>query len=602
MKTKLSLRSPLASLALICSFTSLVLPANAASPKAPRWFEIEVIFFKQLGDKTLLNEKFTESELPKYSRSFDLLTSYLQPDISALKQLLPYCHSQNTLAEKVINELNIEESIIPTKFITTKTLQEIDEQLFTFQEDSYISDDSATNELDRDPSVKTTPLDNTALTFAEGIIDERIDQQNDAGKFNASENELIVEEAIPLTPEQLSLITLAADAKQHFIQKQFENYALYPSFTKRNVCQIAPSYFQNILPNEKLASFNFYGFPVTAVPRVIDAAHKSNTTTPYLMSKDALRLGDITKRLKWSKNFRPLMHLGWRQIGVTRNKAIPMKLYAGENLAEQYQQALDKELSLATLAAFKLSQQSVTDSSLLDSTIDNLDGHQTANDSAIKRSSINNSSINNSSINNRATNNLELSEEALKKRSLQEQTVQSFNDIFSQIDSIDDETLAPLLAKLNNPYYDITHDKNQLDSQRSHQLTDNGANHSVNHSEIDDKKLSTITEPSQPWLLDGFIKVHLDHFLYVTADFNMATQEAVNTKKEQAFTLVETSAIKTSQVVPETKEKVIHFSQDRRIVTGEVHYFDHPYIGMVVQIRRFDPTKPEDEAVTQVVR
>mgnify|MGYP000673678348 FL=1 len=41
------------------------------------------------------------------------------------------------------------------------------------------------------------------------------------------------------------------------------------------------------------------------------------------------------------------------------------------------------------------------------------------------------------------------------------------------------------------------------------------------------------------------------------------------------------------------------FKQDRRVISGEIHYFDHPDIGMIVQIRRFDPSKPADEAVTQ---
>ncbi len=47
--------------------------------------------------------------------------------------------------------------------------------------------------------------------------------------------------------------------------------------------------------------------------------------------------------------------------------------------------------------------------------------------------------------------------------------------------------------------------------------------------------------------------------------------------------------------------KLINFSQNKRAITGEIHYFDHPYIGMIVQVRRFDPSKPKEEAVTQVI-
>jgi hypothetical protein len=50
------------------------------------------------------------------------------------------------------------------------------------------------------------------------------------------------------------------------------------------------------------------------------------------------------------------------------------------------------------------------------------------------------------------------------------------------------------------------------------------------------------------------------------------------------------------------KNEVITFKQSRKVITGEIHYFDHPYIGMIVQIRRFDPTKPADQAVTQAKR
>lgn len=94
-----------------------------------------------------------------------------------------------------------------------------------------------------------------------------------------------------------------------------------------------------------------------------------------------------------------------------------------------------------------------------------------------------------------------------------------------------------------------------------------------------------LISPAQPWALNGFFKVHLDHYLYITADFNMVPPPSVNSTTSHSA--------KT--------EPLIHFSQDRRVITGEVHYFDHPYIGMVVQIRRFDPTKPEEEAVTQSI-
>jgi hypothetical protein len=535
MKSKLSLSCSLASLALICIFTSTVLPVYAASPAAPRWFEIEVIFFKQLGDKALLKEQFIDNELPKYSRSFDLLTPYLQPNITSLKQQLPYCNDQYTLAEKIINEQNIERSVELASFIESKTLVEIEQRYNTLDENLLV-----------DNLKKFSTESNTAGIPA---IDTNDIDTNDINVINNDQSSAI-DEQIELTDRYLHFITLATDAELHFAEKKFKKYTQYPSFTNNAVCQIAQSYFSQILTTEKLANFNYNGFPVESVPRVVDGTHKSDTTEPYLISKDALRLGDITKRLRSSRNFKPLMHLGWRQIGVTRNKAIPMKIYAGENIAQKYQQALDKELYSAKLTALLNSQE------------------------RIKNNANNDDDFNSEVV------NIELSEKALLKQFQQEKNTQTFDDIFSQIHTVDDTTLAPLLTKLSDPSYDFTRDEQALKDEK-----------------MNIENSSNLIVPSQSWLLDGFLKVHLDQYLYVTADFNMMTKVTSELAIDKRVPEQEQSL-----TAPTTVEKVIHFNQDRRIITGEVHYFDHPYIGMVVQIRRFDPTKPEEEAISQVVR
>jgi hypothetical protein len=93
-------------------------------------------------------------------------------------------------------------------------------------------------------------------------------------------------------------------------------------------------------------------------------------------------------------------------------------------------------------------------------------------------------------------------------------------------------------------------------------------------------------KPLQPWFLDGFFKVHLDHYLYITADFNV---------------LGKTSVKNTSNDADKVNVQLINFNQNKRVITGEIHYFDHPYIGMIVQIRRFDPSKPKEDAVSQVI-
>mgnify|MGYP003633159985 CR=1 FL=1 len=80
--------------------------------------------------------------------------------------------------------------------------------------------------------------------------------------------------------------------------------------------------------------------------------------------------------------------------------------------------------------------------------------------------------------------------------------------------------------------------------------------------------------PADIWQLDGLFKLHLDHYLFVNTEFNLrrpATDKPLNS---------------------------INIKQRRRVISGEVHYLDHPQLGMVLQIRRFEVplTDADDEA------
>ncbi|GHG66988.1 hypothetical protein GCM10010919_15330 [Alishewanella longhuensis] len=71
--------------------------------------------------------------------------------------------------------------------------------------------------------------------------------------------------------------------------------------------------------------------------------------------------------------------------------------------------------------------------------------------------------------------------------------------------------------------------------------------------------------PTEVWQLDGLFKLHLDHYLFVNTDFNL--RRLVGDKLQS-----------------------INVKQSRRVISGEVHYLDHPKLGIVLQIRRFSPT------------
>ncbi|MCH8537328.1 MAG: peptidoglycan binding protein CsiV [Alkalimonas sp.] len=109
--------------------------------------------------------------------------------------------------------------------------------------------------------------------------------------------------------------------------------------------------------------------------------------------------------------------------------------------------------------------------------------------------------------------------------------------------------------------------------QRYQQLSDNGPIRLYRLPHIKQVETQRHKYERLPplWQLDGFVRVHLDHYLFVNTDF-ILRQPA------------EEGAILQHR---------IQFS--RRVISGEIHYIDHPRLGMVVQIRRFQPPLIESD-------
>jgi hypothetical protein len=73
-----------------------------------------------------------------------------------------------------------------------------------------------------------------------------------------------------------------------------------------------------------------------------------------------------------------------------------------------------------------------------------------------------------------------------------------------------------------------------------------------------------LDQPTVNWELAGLFKIHLRHYLYITADFDISQK------------------LKSGDI------ESARFSQFRRVISEEIHYFDHPRMGMIVQIRKFN--------------
>ena len=486
------------------------------------WFEIEVILFSQIGDKTTLKETFKETtELPNYRRTLDLLTPYLQPDIKSLKQLLPYCDSPTyplNMDYASLNEAQLKAQYHSSVNISLKALNNIRQEALIVQNSTSIQK----NDLDSTLSNKLTDVVNDQ----EDDFYRRVSQVQGTNSANIStlNKDDAINTTLPayLSEEQLALV---AEAEQTFAPEHNRKITLLSpkSLAKQPLCVWSPEYYANLkAATPSLPPYN--GALVPEVSGQIDGVEKLYSDSAYLIAKDSLQLSDINKQLSLSKDFKPLLHFGWRQSTLNQKKAIPLKVFSGDNLMLNYEAALqqrEKDLALS------LAQEQ------------NILTLLNVNNEADRRSQENNNAI------------IETKEQIIGHR-IQE-IIEQISQAPTDLSTLINEEEIPLL-------------------------------------ESDELLISPPEKPAQPWYLDGFIKVHVEHYLHVTAGFNimnktLAEQKAINSK---ANTLNQTSN--------PIEIKPISFKQDRRVISGEVHYFDHPYLGMVLQIRRYQkPELPHDE-------
>jgi hypothetical protein len=538
MNSKNALLFSVLTISLISCFTAFK-PAYAKEKTAPRWFEIEVIIFNQLNDKEVLNETFPQYKpLPKYERAYELLNSFVQPNISSRKQLLSSCdpdifnHSLTAM---------LQDSISPSPSLSFMDSNPLAVNLLTLE--------TTVNETILLESPIASPLEN------QNTIE-------DNNSLSGLAEGTLINEQIVLSAKERALVI---DAQNKLSETKWDAFVQYPSFPNKQLCSIPKNYFKTTLKVDQYKNFAIDGLPIKRFTGVVDAIEKPKSdTTPYLISKSSLRLTDISQKLRGSRSFKPLLHFGWRQIGLTRKKSIPLKVFAGDNFDLAYQDALakneaQKQLIDANQAIEIEHAQQGLSQTVREQSLAQNNNLYIIDDSTEKLASGN------------KTNEMVTFDEALSEKAKLEQL--HIQKILSQLPELDTTNVEDIIAQLGKQQFFSSDmiDENSLDTTP---LT----------------PIQNIEPPIQPWFLDGFIRVHLDHYLYINADINILNQNLQSSQQVDD----EGQAI--------TELKAINFSQNRRVISGEVHYFDHPYIGMIIQIRRFDPTKPEGEGVSQAVR
>jgi len=530
LKHLLLLSSTFISSALIFSEQALAAPKN----KADRWFEIEVILFSQLGDKKQLKEQFPESRtLPNYRKVIDLLGPYLSPDIMSLKQQLPSCDSP-VYPESLINQ-----AIKKVKSQSNFTVKAISELAAESKQESLLNA-ALVKSFDVEQNTNSARLSNDLTTTLEKNSSQQADEKDSFYKNNS----LSIEDAVAEQQTEKEQVSLDSEELQGlsveqlaYIEQAKIEFSPTPLIYKSLINDKSPLFSSPLCTistveftqyNEEGSYVDYHSFPIEKVPAKINNSEDIYSETDYLLNKDSLQLSDIVKQLSRSKNFRPILHIGWRQITKTKRLAVPMKFYAGENFAYNYQQELKQYQQQQTKAQ---TQEDNLQQAIYGST-DNIVSDIIP----------------------------ELSSEDLKQQVLTDR----LQTVIAKMANLPTDTQG-LLQEIDN---DVT--------------TTNLALKSINLLE------RPPTKPPQDWSIDGFFKVEVDHFLHITADLNIMNMSLAELSTQKL--------LPNSSLQEKTSLTTVNFKQDRRVRSKEIHYFDHPYIGMIVRILPFKkPIKEVDE-------
>ena len=113
----------------------------------------------------------------------------------------------------------------------------------------------------------------------------------------------------------------------------------------------------------------------------------------------------------------------------------------------------------------------------------------------------------------------------------------------------------------------------------------------------EDQKLvnAEIKALKDTWAIDGNIKISLNHYLNVDSQLLVRREvsEDVPQSKNEIEVLSDENGVEIIKENEEIQEPAQHtvlkemlFDQKRRMRSEEIHYFDHPLMGMIIQIRK----------------
>ena len=513
------------------------------------WFDVEVIAFKRNVALTELEEQFSlADDLAAPRAQADIISDVIAPDISYLKQGLAVCGADASI--KWPNETLFD---IPSKVIDFL----LQPSANSGQRDSSQSEEGLNTSQDREPYLSLGYTENLGYANEE-VAGNAPDAATIASYwtsfFGVKKTAPVTvpafkycEEAKPwLSAEFNTVLNVMAATEADVSSESLTNDTSDHTLSIQSTLKPAIVWKINKPDNRMPAP--------ASLPIVVEGHDWPLASKAHLLTSEQQALSSISRQIRSNRQLERLFHATWRQpVMFGKNNAFDVRLYGGQNYAQQFD-----------LNGDMLEQESHT--ALVESanteTEFGYDATANLNSDESNANSLGTSQAASPLTDSAAANEFSLNESSATTKSVTE--IATTSDIFADID-----------RRLSNP---------QAIKYEAFKALDTA----IIVEQGDDSTLApSLRTPI--WEIDGTIKVFLKYINrvpYLHVDGEMFYRQPVPLSY---FSSEESNAAPADQATPtEYKLVSVPLAEQRRVISTQLHYFDHPLFGFVVQIRRYN--------------
>jgi hypothetical protein len=520
-----------ARVAIAVLLTASVLTQSANAVENEWWFDVEVILFERNLEAVNISEKFKQSRLEK-------------PSSDVLDLLTPYLKPDLSYLRAGLPYCRASKQLaVKTQYEQGFALPVLETDVTSFQQtDEEQKSQILAVDADENFQYQVASTDIFANTDDGTPVAKNTDVEN-VTFYNSEQNlnqNINNDEEQQVNTEQAPETNLARSP----IQMKFIEWQLPSNLLCAYAEQIDPS-FDSIIALQNEGTGAQHSELIKRVPNIIDGTEWQTKRGAFLLPSATMYMSDLYEKIKKQRDITPILHVNWRQeVKFGRKDAHTFRLFAGENFAEQ----------------FDANGFPIIDNT--DSLFDSLN-----------------------------------------------QSVDQFYIPEQELKGLTPEQQQALLMSINGTAPEaVTED---LFTRIAAALADE-APINIDQFESLAEQQTTTTEPSiltELWRLDGGITVYLRNVgrvPYLHIDSNLDIRQPIyDPKKSHKIEDLSTHLSGQAAIVVNQLQQPnflqpnflqsVNFNQLRRVISKQVHYFDHPLFGMIVRINRYRWPEIEQE-------